>query len=144
MLAECHRVLKPGGRIRIATPDLERIVSLHGAHGDDARARYVRWCTDAFLPHADAYRPAFVINQLFRGWGHRFLYDEETLAASLVTAGFSEPRRRAYGESDDPSLAGVETHGSDQPDREPFVFEALVVDAERPVDSSAAMGPCGA
>jgi len=133
MLAECHRVLKPGGRIRIATPDLERIVSLHGAHGDDARARYVRWCTDAFLPHADAYRPAFVINQLFRGWGHRFLYDEETLAASLATAGFAEPTRHAYGQSGDPSLAGIETHGSDQPDDEPFVFEALVVEAERPI-----------
>jgi predicted SAM-dependent methyltransferase len=133
MLAECRRVLKPAGRIRIATPDLERIVGLHGAHGDDVRARYVRWCTDGFLPHADAYRPAFVINQLFRGWGHSFLYDEETLAASLVAAGLSKTVRYDYGQSDDPSLAGIETHGSDQPDREPFAFEALVIEAERPI-----------
>jgi len=38
-----------------------------------------------------------------------------------------------YGQSDDPAPAGIETHGFDQPDREPFAFEALVVEAERPI-----------
>lgn len=135
MLAECRRVLKPGGRVRIATPDLERIVSLHGAEGDDVRARYVRWSAEAFVPDADRPRAAYVINQLFRGWGHRFVYDEETLAAALVGAGLSAPVRRAYGESTDPALAAIETHGADQPQRrELFAFEALVVEAERPMD----------
>ncbi len=134
MLAECRRVLKPSARLRIATPDLERIVALHGATGDDIRGRYVRWSTDAFLPGADGYRPALVINQLFRGWGHRFLYDEETLAASLLAAGLANPVRYPYGESDDPALAGVETHGADQPElRDLFAFETLILEAERPV-----------
>ena len=135
MLAECRRVLKPGGRVRITTPDLERIVSLHGAGDDDVRARYVAWSTDAFVPGADRPRAAFVINQLFRGWGHRFIYDEETLAAALLAVGLSAPVRRAYGESADPALAGIETHGADQPQRrELFAFEALVIEAERPAD----------
>ncbi|MGI8595709.1 MAG: class I SAM-dependent methyltransferase [Thermoleophilaceae bacterium] len=135
MLRECRRVLKPGGRVRMATPDLERIVSLRGAEGDDVRARYVRWSTDAFVADADRPRAAYVINQVFRGWQHQFIYDEETLAAALVAAGLSEPVRRAYGASDDPALAGIETHGADQPERlDLFAFEALILEAGRPAD----------
>src|SRR5262249_45251050 len=33
MLQECHRVLRPGGIIRIATPDLAVLLDLYSAHG---------------------------------------------------------------------------------------------------------------
>src|SRR5690348_4800131 len=39
MLAECHRVLKPGGKVRIATPDLHWVTGLLDAQDGDERTR---------------------------------------------------------------------------------------------------------
>ncbi len=131
MLAECARVLRPGGRIRVSTPDLAVIAKLvEERDGDDTAARYVHWCTEGFLPGADGDRPALVVNQLFHGWGHRFLYDEDTLAAALGAAGFGSASRHPYGRSDDPELHGVDSH-ADEDNREMVAFETLVLEAER-------------
>jgi predicted SAM-dependent methyltransferase len=132
MLEECHRVLRPGGRVRIATPDLDRIRALRDQDRDPEMDAYVKWSIDRFVPYADGYRAAFVANVLFRGWGHRFLYDESTLAASLEHAGFADVKRYAYGESDDPELRGIESHGASAEDREMIRYETLVLEAARP------------
>jgi predicted SAM-dependent methyltransferase len=133
MLEECHRVLEPGGRIRISTPDLELIIGLNGAeHTEDLRGRYIRWLTDTFLPAGTPYRSAFVINQAFRGWGHRFLYDETVLREALLAAGFQDVIRRSFGESDDPLLRGIDSHGASEDDRLLVAYESLVLEARRP------------
>ena len=129
MLRECHRVLKPGGRIRIATPDLAWVISLREAASEEA-ARYNRWYVEAFVPEADRCHPAFVINKAFRGWGHRFLYDEETLGASLEAAGFVRPVRPAYSGSDDPELAGID-RPPDESAQVMRALESLIVEARR-------------
>src|SRR5205814_992975 len=53
-LRECRRVLRPGGRIRIATPSLERLARLYDAEQTDVQRRYVRWAADSFVPEAEA------------------------------------------------------------------------------------------
>jgi predicted SAM-dependent methyltransferase len=135
MLGECHRVLKPRGKVRIATPDLERIARLY--RGDESDRRYVRWSIDTFrsspdaaMQEADGYRTSFVINNMFRGWGHRFIYDEVTLRAALERAGFVDVQRFPCGESDDPVLAGLESHGIPE-DRDMFLLETMVLQASR-------------
>jgi SAM-dependent methyltransferase len=132
MLRECRRVLNPGGRVRIATPDLDAIISLKGAPAGGVEERYVRWLTESYFPDADRPSPAYAINQVFRGWGHRFIYDQETLRAALERAGFTGVVRRAFGESDDENLSGIEGHGAEDGNREMSEFETMILEAVRP------------
>ncbi len=130
MLAESARVLRPGGRIRVSTPDLTVIASLLAPYGDETAARYVDWCAEGFLSGADGNRAALVVNQLFHGWGHRFLYDQATLAHALGEAGFGQVSRYAYGLSDDPRLDGIDSH-ADEDNLDMVAFETLVLEATR-------------
>ena len=138
MLEECHRVLKPGGTVRVATPDLAVLLALYGKERgqerDAAAERYLRWIVDRALPGIPAYRASFVINNAFRAWGHQFLYDDELLGEAMREAGFTNVRRCAYGESGDHNLRGVELHGRNIGDEEIARFETMIFEADRPRD----------
>jgi SAM-dependent methyltransferase len=114
-LAECRRILRPGGRVRVATPDLDFVLSLRDG-GDEALVRYIRYAVDTWMPDIGIARPAFVINNYFRNWGHRFIYDEPTLREAMERAGFRDLVRKAPGQSDDPRLIGIEAHGTQIPE----------------------------
>ncbi|MCC6350833.1 MAG: methyltransferase domain-containing protein [Candidatus Eisenbacteria bacterium] len=132
MLSECRRVLRPGGTLRVATPDLEMFVHLYG-HQDDPRGmRYVRWVTDRYLDGQQPCRPSLVINNLFRSWGHQFLYDGDLLAMTLGEAGFARIRRACPGVSEHEALRGIESHGRLVGDEDMGAFETLVFEASRP------------
>ena len=129
MLRECQRVLKPKGRIRLATPDLAQILALYTNPDGAPQQAYIRWIMDNFRPQVGAYNPAQVINQSFHGWRHRFIYDEATFTGALERAGFANIERHTPGESAEPNLRGIEQHGdyvgSDAAMRyETMVFEA--------------------
>jgi predicted SAM-dependent methyltransferase len=129
-LRECHRVLRPDGRIRLATPSLNRLARLYGDDLTDLQRRYIRWSTDSFVEHADGYQPGFVLNNFFRSWGHEFIYDEQTLRQLLEAVGFADIEECPIGESKEPELAGLERH---LPDEAEFnEYETLVVEARRP------------
>ena len=85
-LRESLRVLRPNGRIRIATPSLERLTRLYD--GGELEARYVQWAVETLDPEVDLALPGVVLNNFFRSWGHRFIYDPQTLRHALVSAGF--------------------------------------------------------
>jgi predicted SAM-dependent methyltransferase len=128
MLRECARVLKPTGRLRIATPDLSVILGLHGPRRDAVAERYIRWISDRYLAGVP-YNACFVINNAFRNWGHQFLYDAELLESALGEAGFGDIKRYAVGESDDVNLRDLESHGDNVDDREMVAFETMVFEA---------------
>ena len=133
MLEECRRVLRPGGRIRIATPDMERIVGLRYAPPGGIEERYARWLTESYFSNAvGGHWAVYAINQAFRGWGHQFLYDQKALGALLEKVGFTAVRPRPFGQSDDVNLIGVEGHGLEAGNRQMSEFETMILEATRP------------
>lgn len=86
-LTEVHRVLAPGGVLRLTTPDLERYVA--GYHDNDRFfAGHRRRLRAAGVGPPMPARRAFMFNQLFYLYGHRWIYDFEELSYLLTRAGF--------------------------------------------------------
>jgi predicted SAM-dependent methyltransferase len=133
MVKECFRILRPGGRIRIATPDLAAILGLYDDPLDELERHYVEWVMARFLPHTRTGNPrCYVINHMFGAHKHRFIYDYETLSAVVSDAGFVGVERWQPGESNDPALRGLEAHGHAIGDERVNRFETMVVEAIRP------------
>lgn len=133
MLRECYRVLKRGGNIRIATPDLETLIGLHTTDKSELQQRYIKWIIDRRLPQVGVYRESFVINNAFRDWGHQFIYDRATLQSAMEEVGFVDITRYAPGESDDEVLRGIESHGKAVGNADMNLFETMVLEAKRPI-----------
>lgn len=101
-LAECYRVLQPGGVVRIIVPDAETYLRAYCESGWERIAEVRQLGEDRYDPHHGGhYRTKMeLINVLFRqGFEHKFLYDYETLSLLLEDAGFSQVNRRSFGES---------------------------------------------
>jgi predicted SAM-dependent methyltransferase len=133
MLRECCRVLKPGGKIRMSTPDLRVLAGLLFNEKTAARNFYVDWMTKKFLPDATSCKEVFLINNAFRAWGHQFLYDRITIEMTMKKAGFKNIKYYQPGVSDDENLCGIESHGSIMGCEEINQFEAFAVEGEVPV-----------
>jgi predicted SAM-dependent methyltransferase len=133
MLRECYRILRPGGTIRIATPDLKILIGLYNHPKDPLSDSYIKWITDRFLipKGIRVYKASFVINNAFSAsWGHQFLYDGELLEMALQEAGFTSIKRCSPGESDDEHLRGIESHGRIATAEDMVAFETMVFEGK--------------
>ncbi len=113
LLKECHRVLQPGGVLRLSTPDAERFLRSYAGDGE-------------FLRHPSFDEPAETrldrVNKMMREHGqHLWVYDEESLTLALRRAGFTEIQRQEFGRSLHPRLENMDT--------EARAFESLYVEA---------------
>jgi len=124
-LSDCHRVLRPGGVLRIAVPDAGRYLEAYNRPGweDLVRLRPLE------PGHVDAhFRFAYrtkmeLVNMVFRqGHHHKYAYDYETVDFVLRRYGFSQVSRQPYRRSLLPELA------IDDPGR---ASESLYVDASK-------------
>jgi predicted SAM-dependent methyltransferase len=131
MLNECHRVLRPGGAIRVATPDLLKLLSLFGPNREYAAERYIDWAVGFNNLPGSRSAACAVLNNFMHAWEHRFIYDPDTLMAAMESAGFSNVAFCRPGESDDAHLRGIELHG-ESIGEEYNQFETMVVEAGVP------------
>lgn len=103
-MAECRRVLRPGGVIRIVVPDLARIVGEYQAGEVDGRD---------FLAELGAHAPwagrgkVRQIAAIFSGSLHLCMYDEKALAELMTRHGF-DCRRAGPFESSIADIAAIE------------------------------------
>ncbi len=127
MLRECHRILKPGGRVRISTPNLVNIASLMASPTTEEKTNYVRKVTAKYIPENTQLLPGFVVNNFFWDFWHYFVYDPDTLAQALKAAGFIDVQQMASRKGSVSELTGLETHalivGEDLDAFESMVFE---------------------
>jgi predicted SAM-dependent methyltransferase len=108
-LAEVRRILAPGGVLRITTPDLA-VYARGYLTGDGFFARQRRRLRMMKFGPTMPERPAFMLNQLFYLYGHRWLYDLDELRHSLARAGFASPVRAcAFGEGARADVAALDT-----------------------------------
>jgi predicted SAM-dependent methyltransferase len=111
-IREMYRVLEPGGVCRICTPDLEgiaraylerdpHVLDVHREHG--------------YLAPTWSHLP----NNYLRMWGHRYVFDAESLTVLLDEAGFREVERTRFGQSRHAVLDKTDSH--DPEELEPLV-----------------------
>ncbi len=103
LLQELRRVLARGGRARVVTDDLGRILDAHAS--SDA------WVASGWHENGYDWRQqrAAMLNRAFREPGRRWLYDETELARVGTTVGLRQPVRCRPRESTDARLAGRES-----------------------------------
>lgn len=82
LIAECRRVLKPGGVLRVAVPDADRIVALY----QTGELEQLRELCGKDLVGA---LPIVFLNELLYGGDHRAIYNRAALVDALGRAGFS-------------------------------------------------------
>jgi len=129
MLKEVHRVLRPGGAARVATPDLDFLAALCAPDLTPRQRDYVEWAAREFVPEAPEPRPAFVVNNFVRAWGHQFIYDAGSLELAMRSAGFASVGRRRIMESDFEELRNLENVGRLPPGY--VELETLICEAVR-------------
>jgi predicted SAM-dependent methyltransferase len=108
MLAECFRVLKRSGKVRISTPDLAFLIDLARPDKSELQRAYIKWAVIAFTPGAPDDNEAFIINNFVRNWGHTFIYDEKTLRGAMASAGLTAITKCDLCESTDAALRNLE------------------------------------
>lgn len=144
MLQECYRILKPGGRMRLAMPNLHFLMELYLHPDKECNRRYLVWSYRLFgmkqgVPEVmEKDYPIHVINNFFRLWGHQFIHTPESLENLAKGIGFQGIRPYPIGSSDTPALQGLEKHGQNIPawanELETFVVEMIKAEQALPTE----------
>lgn len=125
MLQESYRILKPNGRIRITCPDIEFLIRLYQTP-NELESSYIKDQTPEEYPYPDR---IFVFNNYVRAWGHKFIYNRETLERSLLAAGFTNITEHRIAESQDPLFQNLEVPTRMKPGY--LQLESFTLEAEK-------------
>ncbi len=113
-LREMRRLLRPGGILRVSTPDLARYVEGYldpaGGFFAEHRTRLEHRHRETGGPDRLPDRSAWMVNQIFRLWGHEWIYDFAELVHAGRRAGFRADaiERRSFRNGAEPALAALD------------------------------------
>jgi len=130
MLQECRRVLKDEGVVRISTPNIELTHQLMHPPLTPTLQRYVSWSNRMSEDMDNLNSAIHVVNRLQHEWGHQFLYDTQTLIASLRRSGFTRIAECTPNKSDHAALTNVDHHAKEIGE-EFNELESLIVEATK-------------
>lgn len=138
MLCECFRVLDKSGVLRIATPNLSALTVLFNSNIEltSIQQEYLDWITKKYIWDPSEYHifssaPCYVLNNAMRNWGHKFLYDYDTLRDILIKNGFRNIVKCNVGTSYR-GLSGLEGHGKIIGNEQINSYETMVLEAIKP------------
>jgi predicted SAM-dependent methyltransferase len=111
-LAEVRRILAPGGVLRLTTPDLRAYVA--GYLEQDGRGFFAAHRRRLRMMRVGPPMPerrAFMMNQIFYLYGHRWIYDFDEIRYALGAAGFAAEAvvERRYREGARSDVADLDT-----------------------------------
>jgi SAM-dependent methyltransferase len=137
-LRESLRILKPGGKIRIATPNFDFLAHLAGKDRSAFEREYLEWNFATFLKNIPVKLKdpenleVYVINNYFRDWGHQLIHNKSSINKLIEYAGFQVVGFENVNNSTDPVLQGLEHHGAMITDTY-NKFETMVIEATKPM-----------
>ncbi len=118
LLAECRRVVKPGGVIRIVVPDLHSMVVdyLRGESGDNCPSPGKISAADQLNDKLGFRKPdppgGSAVFKFYAIWkdfhSHKWMYDSESLIHYVELAGIREVSEKGFRASDIPGIEEVE------------------------------------
>jgi predicted SAM-dependent methyltransferase len=134
MLSECYRILFPGGKLRITTPNLQFLFELYKSNKSELQNEYIKWSAKKNnIPSTTDFADTFVINNFFRKWNHKFIYDEKLLRCVLKKIGFTDIKKYHLNESDDEQLRGLENENRMPPGF--LELETIVLEGTKPINA---------
>jgi predicted SAM-dependent methyltransferase len=111
LLRDCHRILKPGGVLRISTPSLKKLIDEYLSN------RTSEWSDVNWIPKT----PCQMMNEGMRLWGHQFLYDVPEFERLLSECGFAQITHVPWRESQHSELRNLEC----RPFHQEIIVEAI-------------------
>lgn len=107
VLKECHRVLAPGGVLRVSCPDLLVYAKAYVARDSsfyDSTAIRMACCYEGLITYGDR----FISKAYDNDNGHKWFYDAESAMQLLQLAGFTKLRQSFLHDSVLPNIEEVE------------------------------------
>jgi predicted SAM-dependent methyltransferase len=132
-LKESFRILRPGGRLRIATPNLSHYLNLFTSEKSQEQIEYIEWMCSNWIKKGGIPfdNESFILNLAMHGWGHMFIYDFQTFQSVLGEIGFEDIEQYDCQISKDHNLKNLEKHGDVIGNVAMNHFETLVIEAQK-------------
>lgn len=135
-LKESWRILKPGGKMRLATPDFDFLIGLACENPNEVQKNYINWNYHNYLYNQskiyydEPNTPVYIINNYFKDWGHQLIHNKGSLSNLLLYFNFKEIKKFQVLESKDVNFLNLEHH-MNQIGISNNILETLILEATK-------------